>query len=363
MIIEIKKEHIQTVEEIKALVLSVKARPDVLFGDLYTVIAVEGDASLLNLESIEAYPGVVRAWRISSPYKSIAKQVIGKQHEKVDRERSTIEIPGKDGLVRKIGDHDYLFIAGPCTVESYDQVARIGDDLAVLADKLGIKNRMMMRAGVFKPRTRPLDFRGLGYEALDFLDKVRNNTGFPYVTEVMSTDQVSELSERADMLQIGTRNFQNFNLLEEVGRQAKPILYKRGIAATLDEWLSACEYIALQGNKKIILCERGVKSTVHGDYNRTHIDFDAVFAIRERTVLPVVIDPSHSAGNAPLVPFQFCAASAYKANGTITEVIANDTDRKHILCDGKQGVRIKVYEKMVQYHLKQEELNYDFSEA
>jgi len=138
------------------------------------------------------------------------------------------------------------------------------------------------------------------------------------------------------------------------------VLYKRGVSAGIEEWLSAAEYIALSGNKNIILCERGVKSTVHGDYNRSHIDLDVVPAVKNRTILPIVVDPSHSAGSADIVPLQFCAASVYLANGTLVEVIADDTDRKTILCDARQGVRLSVYEKMIGYQLALEEIDIRF---
>ncbi|MBN2144964.1 MAG: 3-deoxy-D-arabino-heptulosonate 7-phosphate synthase [Candidatus Aureabacteria bacterium] len=362
MIIEVEKEYQNTLVEINEIIRSKGCRPEVLHGDLYNVIAVEGDASQLDCDFFESFPGVVRAWRISSSYKTIARKVIGPEHQKVERERIKIIVPGMDGKERIIGDDHYTFIAGPCTVESYDQLARIADSLAALADRYNIRHRMMLRGGAFKPRTRPWDFRGLGFVAIDYLDKVRENTGLPYVTEVMAVEQVADLSARADMLQIGTRNYQNFNLLEAVGQTSKPVLYKRGVAAPLEEWLSAAEYIAIHGNKNILLCERGVKSTTHGDYNRSHIDFDVIRAIKERTILPAVIDPSHSAGFAELVPYQFCAATAYGANATIVEVISDDIDRRVIKCDARQGIRLKVYEKLIQYQLKQEELVIPFED-
>ena len=356
MIIEIEKEYAETVRQIHDLVLKKNCRPDVLYGDLYTVIAVEGDATLLDANYLETFPGVVRTWRISSPYKTIARKVIGEKNQKVERKRRSIRIPGPDGLDRIISDKDYLFIAGPCTVESCEQTLTIAEGLAKIADKSNIRHRMMLRGGAFKPRTRPWDFRGLGEEALDILDTVRERTGLPYVTEVMAVEQVPLICNRADMMQIGTRNYQNFNLLESVGQSGKPILYKRGIAAQLEEWLSAAEYIALQGNKNIVLCERGVKSTTHGDYNRSHIDFDVVPAIKDRTILPVIIDPSHSAGVAELVPYQFKAASVYGANGTIVEVITDKIERREIKCDARQGVRLKTYEQMIKFQLEIEKL-------
>ncbi|MBN2030061.1 3-deoxy-D-arabino-heptulosonate 7-phosphate synthase [bacterium] len=363
MIIEIEKEFEETIKQIQELVESVNCRPDVLYGDLYTVIAVEGDASRLDIDHIQNFPGVVRAWRISSPYKTISRKVIGEGGQKITRERISLVIAGPDGENRVFDDHRFIFIAGPCAVESYDQMATIGEGLSHLADKYHVRDRMILRGGAFKPRTKPWDFRGLGEEALDILDKVRDNTGLPYVTEVMAIAQVSEIAERADILQIGMRNYQNFNLLEAVGKSGKPVLYKRGISAELEEWLSAAEYIALQENKSIILCERGVKSTVHGDYNRSHIDFDVIRAVKDRTILPIIIDPSHSSGYNELVPYQFSAASAYRANGTMVEVIADDIERKTIKCDARQAVRMKVYEKMIQYQLAVEKINIDFEDS
>lgn len=355
MIIEIEKEYTSTVDGIKKLIEDSDCRPDILFGDLYTVIAVEGDATKLDPENIENFQGVVRVWRITSPYKSIARQVIGKNQEKVERERLAVRVPGPDGLVRKFSDESFTIIVGPCTVESYDQLYEISARVSELADKYNLRDKLLLRGGAYKPRTRPQDFRGLGLKAIDYLDKVREKVGLPYVTEVMAVDQIGPLASRADVLQIGTRNYQNFNLLEAVGATGKPILYKRGMAAPLEEWLSACEYIALQGNKKIILCERGVKSTTHGDYNRSHIDFDVIRAIKKRTILPVVIDPSHSSGLADLVPFQFAGSLSYGASGAMVEVIADGTDRKSIKCDGKQGLRLKNFEKLIQYLIQTQE--------
>jgi 3-deoxy-7-phosphoheptulonate synthase len=351
MIVEIEKEFTDTVRQVGELVRSKNCRPDILHGDLFTVVAVEGDATRIDIDYVLTFPGVVRAWRISSPYKTIARRVIGEKNQKVERKRIEIAVRGRDGVDRVFRDGHAVFIAGPCAVESYDQTARIAEGLAGIADRLGCRDRMILRGGAFKPRTRAWDFRGLGWEALDILDRVRENTGLPYCTEIMAVSQAEEVARRADLIQIGTRNYQNFDLLEAAGKTRKPVLYKRGIAAELEEWLSAAEYIALQGNKNILLCERGVKSTVAGDYNRSHIDLDVIPAIRSRTILPVVIDPSHSAGRADLVPYQFCAASVYGTNGTLVEVIADDTDRKTIQCDARQGVRLSVYEKMVRFQM------------
>jgi 3-deoxy-7-phosphoheptulonate synthase len=363
MIIEIEKGFDETVEQIQALVKASDCRPDVLFGDLYTVIAVEGDATQLDAEYIETLPGVVRTWRISSPYKTISRKVVGENHQKVERERRSVEVPGPDGRIRRFCDGNFIFIAGPCAVESPEQMNGIAGRLAELADRYGIRDRMMLRGGAFKPRTRPWDFRGLGSEGLDILENVRDRFGLPVVTEAMGVDQVEAICRKADMIQIGTRNFQNFNLLEAVGHAGKPVLYKRGISAELDEWLSAAEYIALQGNKDVVLCERGVKSTTHGDYNRSHIDLDVILAIRNRTILPVVVDPSHSSGFAELVPYQFSAASVYPSNGAMVEVILDETERKSIRCDARQAVRMSVFEKMIRFRLEIEKIPHSFEET
>ncbi|HDQ44816.1 MAG TPA: 3-deoxy-D-arabino-heptulosonate 7-phosphate synthase [bacterium] len=361
MIIEIEKEYEETIEQIAEYVRSLNCRPDILYGDLYTVIAVEGDASRQDSDFIENFQGVVRTWRISSPYKTIARKVVGDQSEKIERDRRIVRVPGPDGHVRQFKDDHFVFLAGPCAVESYDQTVAIAEGLARLADRYDIRDRLILRGGAFKPRTRPWDFRGLGEEGLEILDKARDITGLPYATEVMSVIQVDLIAAHADMFQIGTRNFQNFNLLERVGLAQKPILYKRGIAAELDEWLSAAEYIALQGNKDIVLCERGVKSTTHGDYNRSHLDLDVVPAVRDRTILPIIVDPSHSAGYAALVPYQFCAASVFRANGAMVEVITDEIERKSIRCDARQAVRLSEFEKMIQFQLKIEEIGISFT--
>lgn len=360
MIIELDKKRKKDLKDIEKVVRKAGCRPEIIYGEIYNVIAVEGNTSKLSEDHIAAFPGVVKVWRVSSRYKTINRIAKGQDGSVFEKTRMVLKIKGPDGHTRKIGDGHYIFIAGPCAVESRDQVVRIADQLRKLGDKYNITDRLILRGGAFKPRTRPTDFRGLGMKGVDYLDLVRQKTGMPYVTEVMGVDMVKEVSEHADVLQIGTRNYQNFNLLEEVGKQKKPVLYKRGISAPLEEWLDAAEYIANQGNKKIILCERGVKSTTHGDYNRSHIDFDVIPAIKERTILPVVIDPSHSSGADKLVPFQFRGATVYGANGTITEVMHDAQDRKLLKCDAAQALRVSDYENLVRFQLDYEGSMSDF---
>ncbi len=354
MIIELEKDK-KYLKDVKDAIKKAGCRPEVIYGDIYNVIAVDGDTSKLSEDHLKAFPGIVKAWRVSSRYKTINRIAKGTDDSILEKPRNVIKVKGPDGHVRKIGDGHYIFIAGPCAVESKDQVTKIADQLKRLGDKYNITDRMIMRGGAFKPRTRPTDFRGLGMKGIDYLDMVRQKTGIPYVTEVMSVQMVREVSEHADMVQLGTRNYQNFYLLEEVGKQKKPVLYKRGVAAPLEEWLDAAEYIANQGNKKIILCERGVKSTVHGDYNRSHLDLDVIPTIKERTILPVVVDPSHSSGIDKLVQYQFKAATAYGVNGTMVEVMHDNQERKNLRCDAAQALEISEYEKLITFQLKYEE--------
>jgi len=353
MIIELEKND-KYLADVQEAVRKAGCIPDVIRGALFNVVAVEGHTANLSEDHLKAFPGVVKVWRVSSRYKTINRIAKGADGSVVEKPRRVIKIKGPDGHTRRIEDNNYIFIAGPCAVESREQVTKIAEQLKRLGDKYGITDRLILRGGAFKPRTRPTDFRGLGMKGVELLDKIREKTGMPYVTEVMSVDMVAELSEHADVLQLGTRNYQNFNLLEEVGKQKKPVLYKRGIAAPLEEWLDAAEYIANQGNKNIILCERGVKSTTHGDYNRSHIDFDVIPTIKDRTILPVVVDPSHSSGIDRLVPYQFRAATAYGANGTITEVMHDEQDRKQLKCDAAQALALSDYEQLIQFQLSYE---------
>ncbi len=355
MIVELGKNE----QHIKAVVDVVKkagCRPEIIKGRLYNVVAVEGDTSRLSEDHLKAFPGVIKVWRVSSRYKTINRIAKGPDGTVFEKPRRTVKIKGPDGHVRKIGKGSYVFIAGPCAVESKEQITKIADTLKRIGDTLGITDRMIIRGGAFKPRTQPTDFRGLGLKGIEYLDRVREKTGMPYVTEVMGVDMVGPLADHADMLQIGTRNYQNFNLLEEVGKIRVPVLYKRGISAPLEEWLDAAEYIANQGNKKIVLCERGVKSTTHGDYNRSHIDFDVIPAVKDRTILPIIVDPSHSSGIEKLVPYQFKGATVYGADGTIVEVVLDDADRKSIRCDAAQALRLSLFEELVRFQLRYEEI-------
>jgi 3-deoxy-7-phosphoheptulonate synthase len=222
-------------------------------------------------------------------------------------------------------------IAGPCAVESREQTMAV----AQAAKAVGAQ---LLRGGAFKPRTSPYDFQGLGDEGLDILAEVRSETGLPIVTEVLDPRDVGRVGRVADCLQVGARSMQNFPLLREIGRFGLPVLLKRHWAATLTEWLCAAEYIAVEGNLDIILCERGIRTFTQGDYSRHTLDLNVIPAVRERSILPIVADPSHAAGVAEMVPDTARAAVGSGADGLLIEVVTDEAQRRHALCDGPQGI-------------------------
>jgi len=219
-----------------------------------------------------------------------------------------------------------VVIAGPCSVESEEQTLRIAR-----AVKAG--GAQMLRGGVFKPRTSPYAFQGLGLKGLKILKKAREETGLPVVSEVLDTRDVSWMSEYVDVLQIGARNMQNFSLLKEVGKSRKPVLLKRGMYSTLSEWLNCAEYILKEGNSRVILCERGIRT--FENYTRNTLDLSAVPALRELTHLPVIVDPAHGTGKIGLIPAMSLAAVAAGADGIIVEVHDNPAAA---LSDGDQSL-------------------------
>jgi 3-deoxy-7-phosphoheptulonate synthase len=240
-----------------------------------------------------------------------------------------------------------VVVAGPCAVESAEQTLSIAR---------GVRDAGadMLRGGAFKPRTSPYDFQGLGREGLEILRAAREETGLPVVTEVMEAGMIGLVSEYADMLQIGSRNMQNFPLLREVGRQSLPVLLKRGMAATLEEWVCAAEYIAMGGNDQIVLCERGIRTAGSGGYDRNTLDLNVVEAVHRSVDLHVIVDPSHCTGRDHLVPPASLAAIASGADGLIIEVVAEDTEKAAVLCDGPQSIRPDVLARIVRAipHLK-----------
>jgi 3-deoxy-7-phosphoheptulonate synthase len=240
----------------------------------------------------------------------------------------------------EIGAPAPVVIAGPCAVESAAQTIGIAHAVRAAGADL-------LRGGAFKPRTSPYDFQGLGEEGLRILAEAREETGLGIVTEVLDVRQVEVVSNHADMLQVGSRSMQNFPLLKEVGRQPKPVLLKRGAAATMHEWLGAAEYIASEGNTAIVLCERGIRTPGDGEYARYTLDVTAVEAVRRVVDLPVLVDPSHATGSAGLVPRAALAGIAAGADGLLIEVIGEETERATVRCDASQAVRPAVLESII----------------
>jgi len=241
-----------------------------------------------------------------------------------------------------IGGGDPVIIAGPCAVESYEQTLAVA--CAVRGAGIGI-----LRGGAFKPRTYPGSFQGLGEEGLEILAQVGRETGLAIVTEVLDPRLVERVAAVADMLQIGSRSMQNTPLLIEAGRSGKPVLLKRGWSATLDEWLGAAEYVAREGNTRIVLCERGIRVPASEGYARAVLDLNVIHAIRTLTPLPVLVDPSHAAGRWERVESLARAALAASAHGLLIEAVAADTDRALLRSDAEQGIPPDVLERIAGY--------------
>ena len=285
-------------------------------GVVRTIIGLVGDIDSFHGLNLRSLPGVADVHRISDPYK-----LVSRQHH---RERSTVWV-GRDKQV-PIGPDTFTFIAGPCAVETAQQTL----DAAEMAQAAGAT---LLRGGAFKPRTSPYAFQGLGLEGLKILSSVSERTGMPVVTEVVDARDVAMVAEHADMLQVGTRNMANFGLLQAVGESGKPVLLKRGMTATIEEWLMAAEYIAQRGNLDIVLCERGIRTFERA--TRNTLDISAVPVVQATSHLPIIVDPSHAAGRRDLVVPLSRAAVAVGADGVIVDV---HPDPENALCDGPQAV-------------------------
>jgi len=230
-----------------------------------------------------------------------------------------------------VGGSRPVVMAGPCAVESYEQTLNIANAVKAAGGHL-------LRGGVYKPRTSPYSFQGLGKEGLEILAAVREETGLGIVTEVMDPRLVDQVSRYADMLQIGSRSMQNFPLLKEVGLSHMPVLLKRGWSSTLEEWLCAAEYVAMEGNRKIALCERGIRTSIHWSYARNLLDLNVIQPLREATPLPVIVDPSHATGQWSLVEAMSRASLAAGAHGLLIEALGPEVRREDLQCDAQQGI-------------------------
>jgi len=235
-----------------------------------------------------------------------------------------------------------VVIAGPCSVESYEQTL----ELACAVKAAGAD---MLRGGAFKPRTSPHDFQGLGLEGLRILREVSRETGLPVVTEAMDARQIEQVAEHADMLQIGSRNMQNYTLLVEAGRSGKPVLLKRGMAANLCEWLGAAEYVAKEGNFNIVLCERGIKAYPAGEYSRYVLDLNVIPAVQEHTFLPIIVDPSHATGVSAMVEPASRAAVEFGCHGLLIEVASDRPGAAEPKCDAAQAIGPATLARIVEF--------------
>jgi len=281
-------------------------------GKDYTVLGLVGDTSRIDPDLLASLEIVQSVRRVSEPYKKCSR--------KFQPEDSVIEVAGA-----KFGGGEFSLIAGPCSVESREQIIEV-------AEKVKASGAKALRGGAFKPRTSPYDFQGLKAEGLKLLSEAKKVTGLPLVSEIMKIEHL-ELFEDVDIIQIGARNMQNFELLRELGRTDKTILLKRGLANTIKELLMSAEYICAGGNERIILCERGIRT--YETETRNTLDLSAVAVLHEKTHLPVVVDPSHATGNSRYVPSMALAAAACGADGIMVEV---HNDPMHALCDGAQSL-------------------------
>jgi 3-deoxy-7-phosphoheptulonate synthase len=303
----------EQVAHVIARIEEVGASAHVSQGERVTVIGAIGDREDLTSLPLEAYPGVQRVVAILKPYK-----LVSREFHPAD---TVINVRGK-----KIGGGHFAIIAGPCSVETADQILQA-------ARAVQAAGGSMLRGGAFKPRTSPYAFQGLGIEGLKMLAWARDETGLPIVTEVMDPRDLDVVCEYADVLQIGARNMQNFLLLAEAGKLSKPILLKRGPSATIEELLMAAEYVVKEGNGEVILCERGIRTFETA--TRNTLDISAVPVVKMASHLPIVVDPSHAAGRLDLVLPLSLTAVAAGADGVIVETHPNP---EHALSDGPQSV-------------------------
>ncbi|HOV24958.1 MAG TPA: 3-deoxy-7-phosphoheptulonate synthase [Pseudobacteroides sp.] len=313
------KDQIDQVEK-KLINLGFKTHP--IFGDIKTVIGAIGDKRLISTQDISNMPGVENIVPIMKPYKLAGKEL--------KKDPTVVKVGNVE-----IGGNEIVIMAGPCAIENEETYI----DTAIKVKESGAK---ILRGGAFKPRTSPYAFQGLEEDGLKIMAKARDITGLVLVTEVVDTRDVDLIASYADIIQIGARNMQNFKLLHEVGLTNKPILLKRGLAATIEEWLMAAEYIMAAGNSNIILCERGIRT--YETATRNTVDMSAIPVVKELSHLPIVVDPSHATGSWKYVNALSKGAVATGADGLIIEV---HSDPGNALCDGPQSLRPSKFDQLV----------------
>ena len=309
-------------EDICSKIIELGLTPRNVDSENHKVLNIIGDTSKVDENNIVSWPGVADVTRIQVPYKLASKTA--------HPEPTIIDVNGV-----LIGGDNFTVMAGPCSVESEEQIIGIAKDVKLSGAKI-------LRGGAYKPRTSPYAFQGLALEGLDLLKEAREATGLPIITEIPSIDLIPRFVEEVDIIQVGARNMQNFELLKALGKIDKPILLKRGLCNTISEWLMAAEYILAGGNNKVILCERGIRT--YETYTRNTLDLSAVLAVKELSHLPVIVDPSHSTGKWSMVEAMSKAALAAGADGIIVEVHNNP---ECALCDGAQSLKPKKFDRMM----------------
>jgi 3-deoxy-7-phosphoheptulonate synthase len=309
-------------EEIVTVIKSYGLDVHVSQGTECTIIGLIGDTSKIDREMLELLPYVDRVMKVQEPYKKASR--------KFHPDNTVIDVRGV-----KIGGNKITVIAGPCSVESIQQLTSIAGDVLNSGASL-------LRGGAYKPRTSPYSFQGLEENGLDILVTAREKTNLPIVSEIISPKLVDKFAECVDLIQIGARNMQNFDLLKEVAKTGKPILLKRGMSSTIEEFLMSAEYILAGGNPNVILCERGIRT--FENYTRCTLDISAIPAIKKLSHLPVIVDPSHSSGMSWMVGDLAKAALAAGADGVMVEV---HNDPAHALCDGAQSLTPEAFNKLM----------------
>jgi 3-deoxy-7-phosphoheptulonate synthase len=297
--------------------------PHPLPGPTRTAIGITGNTQAIDPTVLEILPGVREAIRVTKPYKLASREM-----HPAD---TTVKTPQT-----AIGPGTFTVVAGPCSVENEAMILRTAEHLVGRGVKL-------LRAGAFKPRSSPYSFQGLGIEGLKILEKARRQTGIGIVTELMDVENAEAVAEAADVIQIGTRNMQNFSLLKRIGQARKPVLLKRGLSATLEEWLMAAEYVMAGGNYQVALCERGVRT--FSDHSRNTLDLSVIPPAKATSHLPILVDPSHGTGKRAYVPAMALAAVAAGADGLLIEV---HPDPVHALSDGAQSLDFAEFDRLME---------------
>ena len=302
------------IDQVIAAVVALGLRAEPIPGSLRTAIGVLGNQGYVDDATIRTLSGVRETIHVSKPYKMVSRDF--------HPEPTIVDVSG----VRFGEGEKPVVIAGPCSIESEEQ-------MLAAAEQVKAAGAQMLRGGAFKPRTGPYSFQGLGFEGLKYLQQAGQASGLPVVTEVMRIEQLETICRYADMLQVGARNMQNFDLLKEVGKTGHPVLLKRGMSATLEDFLAAAEYIVAEGNSRVVLCERGIRTFEKA--TRNTLDLSVVPLIREMSHLPIIVDPSHATGKRMLVPVMSKAALVVGAHGVMVEV---HPDPAAALCDGAQSL-------------------------